>query len=72
MACIVNRGCGGIDGFCNVMHVFYGACVVIDGGDDGEAIGWCCCCKEFANSGDSRLSGAAIEGEDAAGQGNLT
>jgi hypothetical protein len=23
------------------MHVFYGACEVIVGGDDGEAIGWC-------------------------------
>ena len=44
------------------MHVFYGACEVIVGGDDGEAIGWCCCCEEFADSGDSRLSGAAIEG----------
>ena len=48
------------------MHVFYGACVVIVGGDDGEAIGWWWCCKEFAHSGDSRLGGAAIEGEDAA------
>ena len=63
----MNSGCGGIDGCCNVMHVFYGACEVIVGGDDGEAIGWCCCCEEFADIGDSRLSGAAIEGEDAAG-----
>ena len=67
MACIVNRGCGGIDGFCNMMHVFYGACEVIVGGDDGESIRWCCRCKELAHSGDSRLSGAAIEGDDATG-----
>ena len=49
MACIIKGGCGGIDGCCNVMHVFYGACEVIVGGDDGEAIGWCCCCEEFAD-----------------------
>ena len=71
MACFVNRGCGGIDGFCNMMHVFYGACEVIVGGDDGEAIGWCCCSEEFADIGCSRLGGAAIEGEDAASYGDL-
>ena len=49
------------------MHVFYGACEVIVGGDDGEAIGWCCRCKDFAKVGHCWLSGAAIEGEDAAG-----
>jgi hypothetical protein len=32
------------------MHDFYGACVVIVGRDDCEAIGWCCRCKEFAKN----------------------
>jgi len=53
------------------MHVFYGACEVIVGGDVGEAIGWCCCCRESADIGDSWLSSAAIEGEDATGEGDL-
>ena len=56
MARIIYRGCGGIDGFCNVMHVFYGACEVIVGGYDGEAIGWCCCGEEFADIGDKFMS----------------
>ncbi len=33
-----------------MLHVFYGTCEVIVGGDDGEAIGWCCCCEEFAEN----------------------
>ena len=49
------------------MRVFYGACVVIVEGDDGEAIGWCCRCKEFAKVGQCWLGDAAIDGEDAAG-----
>ena len=48
------------------------AAEVIAGAMMAVALGWCCRCKEFVHIGDSRLGGAAIEGEDSTGLSSLT